>query len=234
MQINCLVIEDEPSAQEIMRKYIADCPWLNLVDVCGNALTASDVLNRSNVQLLFLDINMPGLSGMSFYKSLSNPPFVIFTTAYPEFAVEGFEVSAVDFLLKPFPFDRFLKAVHKATESIKNQKMNTGEAKQDYVLLRSDKKLHRIPIREIVHIEAVGDYVNVHLRRGTLFVHETFKGMLERLPKVGMVRIHKSHAVALDKIEFVEGNQVRIRDKYIPIGQAYRNAFMQSLRNKNK
>ncbi|MCA9731700.1 MAG: response regulator transcription factor [Deferribacteres bacterium] len=234
MPINCLVVEDEPAAQDILRKYIADCPWLNLVDVCKNALAASEVMNRSEIQLLFLDINMPGLSGMSFYKSLANPPFVIFTTAYPEFAVEGFEVNAVDFLLKPFPFDRFLKAVNKATDSINSQNSSSGNAAYAFVLLKSEKKLHRVRVNEIVHIEAIGDYVNVHLRRGGLIVHETFKGLLDQLPSGYMSRIHKSHAIAVDKIEFIEGNRVRVRDKFVPIGQAFRNEFMQTLKSKNE
>ncbi len=111
MIINCIIVEDEPVSQDVLKKYVADCPNLKLIEVCNNAFEANDTLVNHEVQLMFLDINMPRLSGMKFYKSLSNPPFVIFTTAYPEYALEGFEVDAVDYLLKPFPFERFIKAV---------------------------------------------------------------------------------------------------------------------------
>lgn len=224
MPINCIIIDDEPAAQEILQKYISDCPTLNMVATCNNALEASELLSREDVHLMFLDINMPKLSGMSFYKSLAKPPAVIFTTAYSEFALEGFEVNAVDYLLKPFPFDRFLKAVNKVFET---QQTAQPEISQTHVLLKSDKKIHRVNADEIFHLEAVGDYINVHMRRGSLIVHETFKSLMEQLPSEKFVRIHKSHAVAIDRIEYLEGNQIKIRDKYLPIGQSFRADFLE-------
>ena len=134
MTIQCIIVEDEPASQEILKAYIADCPNLTLAETCKNAFEANEVLMNRNVDLMFLDINMPGLSGMKFYKSLSRPPFVIFTTAYPEFALEGFEVDAVDYLLKPFPFDRFLKAVNRAADRLKP---GAGiQMKDDFMLIK--------------------------------------------------------------------------------------------------
>ena len=205
MKINCIIVDDEPASREILEKYVADCSFLNLVQTCKNAFEATETINDIDIQLIFLDINMPKLSGMKFYRSLTNPPFVIFTTAYPEFAVEGFEVNAVDFLLKPFPFERFLKAVNKAIDNLKNQTNENNY--HEFIFLKSDKKIHRIIINEIYHLESIGDYVKVF-----------FNGRF--------IRIHKSHAVAINKIDTVEGNMVKIKDKFFPIGQTYRNEFM--------
>jgi DNA-binding LytR/AlgR family response regulator len=224
MKVNCIIVDDEPSSRELMEKYVADCPYLNLVATCRNAFEAAEAIRKVDVQLIFLDINMPKLSGMKFYKSLTNPPFVIFTTAYPEFAVEGFEVNAVDFLLKPFPFERFLKAVNKAIDVLKNQ--SNEKYYNEYILLKSDKKIHRVTINEIFHLEAVGDYVKVFFNGKTIMVHDTFQNLLNQLPANLFVRVHKSHAIAVNKIDIIEGNMVKIKDKYIPIGQTYRNEFI--------
>ena len=157
MKIHCMIVEDEPASQDILKAYVADCPNLSLVATCKNAFEANDVLMNRKVDLMFLDINMPGLSGMKFYQSLSHPPFVIFTTAYPEFALEGFEVDAVDYLLKPFPFERFLKAVNRAADRLK--KVAGNQSKDEFVLFKADKKIHKILLSEILYLEALGDYV---------------------------------------------------------------------------
>jgi DNA-binding LytR/AlgR family response regulator len=224
MKINCIIVDDEPASREILEKYIADCFSLNLVKTCKNAFEATETINNIDIQLIFLDINMPKLSGMKFYRSLTNPPFVIFTTAYPEFAVEGFEVNAVDFLLKPFPFERFLKAVNKAIDNLKNQSNESNY--HEYIFLKSDKKIHRIIIDDIYHLEAIGDYVKVFFNGRFIMVHDTFQNLLNQLPNNLFVRVHKSHAIAINKIDTIEGNMVKVKDKFFPIGQTYRNDFM--------
>jgi DNA-binding LytR/AlgR family response regulator len=230
MKIKCIIVDDEPASREILERYIRECSGLTLIKVCTNAFEANDLMNYENIQLIFLDINMPGLSGMKFYKSLANPPFVIFTTAYPEFAVEGFEVNAVDYLLKPFPFERFLKAVNKAIEIICKQPKEFNHA--EFLLLRSDKKIHRVNINDIVFLEAIGDYVKVYLGLKHIVVHDTFQNLLAQLPANNIIRVHKSFAVSLDKFELIEGNMIKIQDKTIPIGQTYRSAFMNRINNK--
>ena len=225
MTINCLVVDDEPASREILEKYIRDCPFLHLSGSCKNAFEAAEKLNQSAIQLLLLDINMPKLSGLNFYKTLVNPPEVIFTTAYPEYAVEGFEVEAVDYLLKPFSFERFLKAVHKVQQ--KYQKSTKQEPAT--ILLRADKKLHRVKIDEIHFLEALGDYVKVHCQDKTIVVHTTLQKLLEEFPGGEMMRVHKSFAIALDKIELIEGNQIHILDSKIPIGKTYKTEFMQAI-----
>ncbi len=229
MNINCLLVDDEPASREILEKYIRDCPFLHLSGSCKNAFEAAEQLNQSAVQLLFLDINMPKLSGLGFYKSLVNPPDVIFTTAYPEYAVEGFEVEAVDYLLKPFSFERFLKAVNKVQQKYQQ---NTKQEPAS-IILRADKKLHRVKTDTIYYLEALGDYVKVHCREKTVVVHTTLQNLLNDLPDDRMVRVHKSFAIARDKIEWIEGNQIHILDAKIPIGKRYKTVFMQAINDKH-
>lgn len=227
MKINCIIVDDEPASREILERYVSDCKSLLLIKSCRNAFEASEVLNNTQIQLLFLDINMPKLSGMKFYRSLLNPPYVIFTTAYPEYAVEGFEVDAIDYLLKPFPFERFLKAVNKAIDKIRDQ--GNTRLDYDYILLRADKKIHRINVSEIFLLEAVGDYVKVVYSNSHIMVHDTFQNFLLQFRGTNIVRVHKSFAVSINNIESIEGNQINIGSKTIPIGQKYKSDFLQRL-----
>ncbi len=224
MEINCIIVDDEPASREVLEKYIADCPFLVLHKSCKNAFEALQAINDFNIQLIFLDINMPKLSGINFYKTLTNPPFVIFTTAYPEFAVEGFELDAIDYLLKPFPFERFYKAVNKVIEIIKS-KTNSLDT-QEYILWKADKKIHRILLNEIIYLEAVGDYVKVFYKDTYLLIHRTFQKTLDQLPEARFIRVHKSFAIAINKLETIEGNLIKIKGNTIPIGQTYRSGFM--------
>ena len=230
MRINCIVVDDEPASRDILEKYISDCPSINLICSCKNAMEASDILNKEVIHLIFLDINMPKLSGLKFYKSLTNPPYVIFTTAYPEYAVEGFEVDAIDYLLKPFPFERFLKAVNKAINKFDGSKQENHE--YSFILLKSDKKLYRVVIDEINFLEALGDYVKVYYSDKSILVHDTFQNMLSQLPENEFIRVHKSFAIAFNKLEVIEGNMIKIKDKSIPIGQTYRSEFINLVKSR--
>jgi len=223
MKINCIIVEDEPTARKLLEKYIADCPSLQLVKSCKNAFEASEVLNQAEIELIFLDINMPKLSGLAFYKSLTKRPYVIFTTAYPQYAIEGFELDAVDYLLKPFPFERFLKSVNKAL-SIFQQPIPLGN-NNGFLILKSDKKLYRVEIKELLYLEAFGDYIKVHCTDKSIIVHDTLQGLLDQLPDQDFIRIHKSFAIALHKIDHIEGNLVHLENVTVPIGQTYRAEF---------
>ncbi len=228
MTINCIIVDDEPVSQDILKKYVEDTPTLKLMKVCNNAFEASEALMQYQIDLIFLDINMPKLSGMKFYKSLNNPPYVIFTTAYPEFAAEGFEVDAIDYLLKPFPFDRFLKAVNRAIDRI--AKPNTNSTSEEFILLKADKKLHRINLSDISFLEAMGDYVKVFYNDSFILVHDTLQRLLDQLPEKDFIRIHKSYVISISNISYVEGNQVKIGDHEIPIGQTYRDNFLERIK----
>jgi DNA-binding LytR/AlgR family response regulator len=227
-KISCMIIEDEPVSQEILMRYIRDYDSLELLAVCNNAIEAAQKLGSLEPDLLFLDIAMPRLSGLDFYKSLSNPPYVIFTTAYPEYAVSGFEVNAVDYLVKPFPFERFVKAMGKL-QSIVNV---TSQRDAQFITLQADKKIHKLDIDQILFLEAMGDYVKVVMNGKTLIVHHTLQKLLEQLPRSLFYRVHKSYAIALNKFEYVEGNQIVIKTSRVPIGQTYRNDFLEVLQRK--
>ena len=229
----CIIIEDEPLAQNILKKYIADHPSLELIAICPDALQAQTILTKQNIQLLFLDINLPKLSGVNFIKTLIHPPLVIFTTAYPEFAVEGFELNAVDYLLKPFSFERFLKAVNKVIEKLNTPVQNNNTGSTPFIFLKADKKNHKIDLESIHYIEAIGDYMKVITDTGPLIVNETMKKMQEELPATHFIRVHKSYIISRSKIRFIEGNYVQVADKSIPIGATYRNELLVSLEKKN-
>jgi len=222
MKIRCLIVDDEPAAREILQRYIKDDSRLEWVAGCANAFEANTVLQNEKIDLIFLDINMPKLSGLAFYKALTNPPQVIFTTAYPEYAVEGFEVNALDYLVKPFSFERFFKAVTKFTS--RAQENETQD--KDFILLSADKKMYKVNINNICFLEAQGDYVSVYLDDKQLLVHDTLQNLHNQLPQDNFIRIHKSYVVAVDKLDYMEGNMVAIREKFLPLGDTYRVAFL--------
>jgi DNA-binding LytR/AlgR family response regulator len=221
--IRCIVVEDEPASQEVLKKYIADYPQLELAALCSHAIDAGEQLRKlSNIELIFLDITLPKISGLDFYRSLSNPPPVIFTTAYPEYAVNGFEVNAVDYLVKPFPFERFLKAMNKLQDQLKP---NTPSF-QDYILVQADKKTHKVNYDDILYMEAMGDYVKIFSAGKTLIVHHTLQKLQELLPSDRFFRVHKSYLISLQRIDYIEGNMVIINSTQFPIGQTYRGEFL--------
>ncbi|HKI46268.1 MAG TPA: LytTR family DNA-binding domain-containing protein [Balneolales bacterium] len=225
--IRCLIIDDEPSAREILSAYITDSPQLELAGACNNALEAMDFLGKNPVDLLFLDINMPNLSGISFLKSRTHLPSVIITTAYDEYALEGYELDVVDYLLKPFSFERFLKAVEKA-----EKRLTPLSPEQNFLLVRADKKTHKIAYADILYIESLGDYVIIHTSTQKLTTYDTLKNLEEQLVPHHFIRVHKSFLVALDKANYMEGNLLVIRGCEIPIGGSYKeevvNRFMRS------
>lgn len=223
MSIRCIIVDDEPLAQEVLESYVNDMTSLSLVATCNDAYEAMQVVNEHEVDLIFLDVNMPKLSGMSFAKSLHNAPEIIFVTAYPEYAVEGFEVEAVDYLLKPFSADRFLSAVNKVIAKINSQKT---KEEQSHFMVKADKKLHRVPLNEINYFQAIGDFVKVFTVNGVLITSENLKQIERELKPFGFLRIHKSYIVPINKIQFIEGNRVKLEGEMLPIGLTYKDALM--------
>ena len=240
MKLKCLVIDDEPLAQDILVQYISDCPSLDLLQVCSDAIEAGEYLRSHQADLIFLDINMPRLSGIRFVKTLTQPLLIIFTTAYPEFAAEGFESDAVDYLLKPVSFERFIKAVNKAVEwaEFRKKKENAAEAvpglNREFILLRADKKTYKIDFDDILFFESTGDYIKVHSRDKNLVIHETFKNLITQLPVHQFCRVHKSFIVSLAMIRLIEGNQVDVAGHMIPIGLVYKDGLLEKLNMQNR
>ena len=233
MTLRCLIIDDEPSSQLVLKTFIADAGFLELCGIANNAVEALNLLQQhADIDLLFLDINMPKISGLTFYKSLQNPPHVIFTTAYSQYAIEGFEVNAIDYLLKPFSFDRFFKAVNKVIE---NQSGKEGKNHEDsFVLIKSSKTLHKVNPNDILFIEALGDYVKVHLETSYILTNNTFTAVLESLPELVFIRTHKSFAINFEKMNSLEGNLITISNHKIPIGQKYKTEFLNMINTGKK
>lgn len=229
MNINCLIIDDEPAAQSVLKIFIEKVDFITLIGVCNNAIEAlSKLKSNSKINLLFLDINMPKISGLSFYKSLQKPPFVIFTTAYPQYAIDGFNVNAIDYLLKPFSFDRFFLSINKVVDKldVKIPPINSEET----ILIKADKKLHKLSIPSILYIEAFGDYVKIHLENKFLLTNKTFKCILILLPKEKFMQVHKSFAINFQKVNSIEGNQILINSIKIPIGLKFKNSFLEKFK----
>ncbi len=225
-KINCLVVDDEPLARDNIIEYINELPDLQLVDSCSNAIQAIEVLKSQSIDLIFLDINMPKLSGIEMLKTLSNPPLVIFTTAYPEYAVEGFELEAVDYLLKPIRFERFVKAVNKVIAQLSNGNNLIGN---DYILLKSDKKTFKVEYQHIYYFQAYGDYVKVVTNEGNITIHRTMKSIEDEIPSDQFIRVHKSYIASLKHIKSIEGNMIHVNEETIPIGASYKEKLLASL-----
>ena len=220
----CLIVDDEPLSRDVLRKYIHQVKDLELVGECGDAAEATFQLNKVRVDMIFLDISMPGLSGISFARSLTSSPLIIFTTAYPEYAVEGFELDATDYLVKPYSFERFLKSVNRAFERL--QENGNSVTSQGKILVKADKKLYALQFSELLFIEGLGDYIQIHTDKKTLVVHDTIKNFLASLPEQEFMRVHKSYVINLKRIEYIEGNQVRIGEHSISVSPQLREELL--------
>jgi len=229
--LQCIIADDEPIARQILENYIKEIPTLTLVASCKDAFEVMKVLQEQAVDLLFLDINMPKLSGLSLLKTLQNRPDVIITTAYPEYALEGFELSVTDYLLKPFSLERFLQAVLKVQQKTATQPktvVNQHEDITQHIFVKSDKKLIKLTIDEINHIEAYGNYVKIFTDK-MLLVPQTLAGFLEKLPS-NFLRVHKSFVINFDKLKLIDGHQIVLTtNTKLPIGKAYRKLVLEKI-----
>ena len=236
MNIRCLIIDDEPLAQRVIEKYAGEVPYLEIVRKCNNALEAIEILHQEEIHLLFLDINMPRLSGMDFLKTLKKPPLVIITTAYAEYAIQGYEMDVVDYLMKPFAFDRFLKAVQKAADFLRSRETSHGESQEAenpeerFIFIKSSKKTYKVNLSEILYIEALGDYVKIYTDDRMIVSYQSLKNLESLLSAKSFPRIHKSFIIALSRIDMIEGNQVKIRERMIPVGTNFKAEFERLIR----
>lgn len=222
-----MVIDDEPLSIRVIEKYLTDCPNLQLMASFTDAIEGFDQLRKESVDLVFLDINMPKLSGISFVKALKNPPLIVFVTAYPEFAVDGFDLDAIDYLLKPFSFERFLKAVRRVEDRILSQK----PTKLDFVLIKADKKLYKVPFEDVYYFQAYGDYVKVFTKTKLIITKRRLSDFEQEFPGSYFQKIHRSYIVALSAVEFIEGNQVQVNGIKLPIAATYRQNFLLKMKN---
>lgn len=242
MKIKCLIIDDEPLAQRVVEKFIEDIPTLELVGKCKNAIEAMQFLGEKEADLMFLDVNMPKLSGTNFLKTLKNPPFVILTTAYSEYAIEGYELDVIDFLIKPFSFERFLKAINKVHERLhekykdKNNPLapvafiaENRRPEEEYIFVKSNKKSYKINYSDLYYVEALGDYIKIYTSEKVIITYSSMKGIEAALPAGKFMRIHKSFIINISKIKTIEGNEVEIMNRKLPIGSNYKQDFLNSI-----
>lgn len=217
--MNCIIIEDEPAAQSILENYISRSPDLRCCGTFADAFSAQTYLDANPVDLIFLDINLPEMSGVSFFRSLIHPPLVIFTTAYPQYAVDGFDLEAVDFLLKPFSFERFYKAVNKTKERLIPRIQPNISGK---ISVKADRRIYQIGVDDIIYIEACGDYVSIHCTDKKLVVHGTLKSWEEKLKGYSFQKVHRTTLVNFLKIDSIDGNLIHIGQHKLPLAEPFK------------
>lgn len=229
--MNCIIIDDERLARDLVESYVNKIPFLKLAGVYKNGVEAQEISNSNQIDLIITDIQMPDLLGTDLIKSLSNPPMVIFTTAYQNYAVESFELEAVDYLLKPFSFERFQDAINKAQNlfDLNQSSLHKANFKKDYLTVKADHKLYKIRYEDIKYIEGMREYVSFHIEKGRITALMSLKSLEEQLPSPNFIRCHKSFIVNANLVSAMEGNNLVLLDKMIPIGQSYREKVIENI-----
>ena len=227
MKINCIIIDDEPLAIKVIENHLQEFPNFTVLGTFNNPISALHVLENEEIDAVFLDINMSKMNGLEFIKNIELKSNIIITTAYREYAVESFDLDVLDYLVKPIPFNRFLKAINKTTQRVSQQRgansEGNGELSDSFIFLKVDKKLVKILFDEIYYIESLKDYIKIFTISDTYLVHKSLTSITDELPNDKFLRIHRSYTISLDKIKSLEGNSVEIDSKRIPIGRKYIN-----------
>lgn len=233
--INCIIVDDEPMAREILENHLKRIDSIHIVGSCKNAIEAFNLLNSENIDLIFLDINMPEISGLSFAKSINKKIKIIFTTAYREYALDGFDLKAVDYLLKPISFERLFQSIHKfKNESLsfrQDEARDIPDENADFFFVRSDRKMIKIDFSELDYVESLADYVKIHSNDKVIITRETISSIEAKLPKKDFLRVHRSYIVSINKIESFTNEFIEIHNKAIPISRSYKNDVKHRLDN---
>ena len=231
MNLTCLIVEDEPLARNLMTEYVKKIPYLNLIDACSSPLAAIEILRNQPVDLLFLDIQMPEITGISLLKALQKKPMVILTTAYSEYALEGYELDVIDYLLKPITFERFLRAVEKASQRNTSaapvivSANKPADVAQPFIFVKDGTKLVKIKWDDILYVEGLKDYVTIHTKQQKIVSLQRIKSLEEQLPSDKFIRIHHSFIIAISAIDVIHKGEVQIGSAQIPISDTYRKSF---------
>jgi DNA-binding LytR/AlgR family response regulator len=226
MKIRCIIVDDEPLAREGMELLVKEAGFLELRASCSNAMEANKVLTQEAIDLIFLDIQMPKIRGIDFLRSLSNPPLVIITTAYPHFALEGFELNVLDYLVKPITPERFLRSVNRAREVLEYRQPSAGSPGEDYFFIKCNNGYEKIFYQEILFIEANQNYSTIHTTRAKFMTLTSIKVLEEQLPPGKFLRIQKSYIVSIEKIQSLSGNEITIDKHKIPVSKNYKEELM--------
>jgi DNA-binding LytR/AlgR family response regulator len=239
MELNCIAIDDEPLALEIITAYIEKVPFLKLLKTFGNAIDSIDFIKKNKVDLMFLDIEMESLTGIQLIHAMKDPPEVIFTTAYDSYAVESFELDAADYLLKPISFERFVKSVDKVYNKFISPKPKTEPhthasktGSGNFIFVKTENRLQKVAFNEILFIEGQGDYLKIVTVNAKIMTLQNFKKFETTLPSENFIRVHKSYLVALNKIESISRNRIKIGNTLIPVSDSYKNAFYEAIGKK--
>lgn len=235
--LTCLIVEDEPLARNLLTEYVGKVPGLKLIQACATPMSALEVMRNEHIDVLFLDIQMPEITGISLLKTLQKKPFVILTTAYSQYALEGYELDVVDYLLKPITFERFLKAVEKVTQRARGHVAPVIESRpqasqDDFVFVKDGTKLVKVQLADILYVEGLKDYVTIHTKTQKIVSLQRLKALEEQLPADRFIRIHHSYIVAVQAIDAVHKQEVRIGNATIPVSDSYRRAFRDFIEGK--
>jgi DNA-binding LytR/AlgR family response regulator len=220
--IKCIIVEDETLAQQVIQSHLQKVDRFELVGICNNALEAETVLNKQEVDLIFLDIQLPGMSGLNFLRSLQNPPLVVLTTAYAEYALESYEFNVIDYLLKPISFERFSKTINKIVDGRLFTQVEKNSLPVDHIFIKSNSKFFKVNFSEIIYVEGMKDYLKVHTADYKLITHQTMNDMEKLLSSKQFIRVHKSYIVAVPYIRSIYGNSIEMEKVTIPIGSSYK------------
>lgn len=235
-EITCIIIDDEPLALDILESYIAKFPQLILVGRCRNAMEAKELLSVKKVNLMFVDINMPEISGLTFVKSLNDKPLFIFTTAYSEYAVDGFDLEAIDFLLKPISLERFQKSISKVAEYYQlrdDNQVSESDLENEFIYIKANQQMQKVAYADINYVEAFADYVKIYLPEKKIVTLQTMKNMEEKLPKDKFIRVHRSFIVNQKHITSYSTTNCKVGDINLPVGKSYKDAFSSLMKNIN-
>lgn len=232
--INCIITDDEPLARKGMQSFASRVPYLNVVATCSNALETMDALKNKTADVVFLDIHMPQLSGIEMLKSLTNAPLTVITSAFPDYALQGYELNVIDYLVKPVSFERFVKSVNKVRDflSLKNNGSNNKKGSEDFFFIKCDHRYEKVFYNEILFIQAMQNYVIIHTPEKRLITYLTIKGVEEYLPKSMFIKVNKSNIISLLKIDSISGDEINIGTNNFSIGRNYKDEILHVLNNK--
>ena len=230
MKLNCIIVDDEPLARKGIRNYIAKIPFLNLIDEAGSVADATQILSQTEIDLIFLDIEMPEINGVEFVRSLNKNVLIIFITAFSDYALEGYELNVIDYLLKPVSYERFEKAVLKAKEYFELKNISKSA---DYFFIKCSNKFEKINFNDLLFVEALENYVKLYTTYKIFIAYITFKSIEQYLPAHLFIRVHKSYIVALSKITNLDAEEIKIADHLIPLSRNYKNTVMEKVIGNN-
>ena len=225
-KLSCIIVDDEPVARKILQEFVEQVPFMDLQGKFENAMKTEAYLRNNTADIIFLDIEMPKVSGLQLLQKINIESMAILTTAFPQYALEGYELDIIDYLLKPFAFNRFLKAVHKAKDYYQMKTRTSGTLASSYIFIKSEKRIEKIDLNDILYAESVGNYVSVYTENKKIIAYLTMKSLESQLPSADFIKIHQSYLVNCSKIDAIEGNEIKIVGKSLPMSRNYREMVM--------